>query len=33
MIDHKAIAHSIADGLNGVARATRAVREDPSLND
>ncbi|HEY5425432.1 MAG TPA: hypothetical protein VIJ77_02685 [Candidatus Tumulicola sp.] len=25
MIDYKAIATSIADGLNGIARATRAI--------
>lgn len=25
MIDYKAIAASIADGLNGIARATRAI--------
>ncbi|HEY1653908.1 MAG TPA: hypothetical protein VGF86_02205 [Candidatus Tumulicola sp.] len=25
MIDHKAIATSVADGLNGIVRATRAI--------
>ncbi len=30
MIDYKAIATSMADGLNGIARATRAIPAKPT---